>query len=92
MQNWGVYTNYTDILTGDIYSLKGDINVQSVMSKDDVDFDNPANNYYLAIRGRSHVTDTNREEIRTDFSVRPNPMAHELGLPSVELDTITVTP
>lgn len=92
MQNWGVYTNYTDILTGDIYSLKGDINVQSVMSKDDVDFDNPANNYYLAIRGRSHVAETNRGKIRTDFSVRPNPMAHEFGLPSVELDTITVTP
>ena len=79
MQNWGVYTNYTDILTGDIYSLKWDINVQSVMSQDDVDFDNPANNYYLAIRGKSKVIDTNRGKIRTDFSVRPNPMAHEFG-------------
>ncbi len=79
MQNWGVYTNYTDILTGDIYSLKWDINVQSVMSQDDVDFDNPANNYYLAIRGRSSVKETNRGKIRTDFSVRPNPMAHEFG-------------
>ena len=42
--------------------------------------------------GRSSVADTNHGDIRTDFSVRPNPMAHEFGLPSVELDTITVTP
>ena len=33
MQNWGVYTNYTDILTGDVYSLKWDIDVQSFLIK-----------------------------------------------------------
>ena len=79
MQNWGCFDEYTDITTGNKYEINWQVSVQAVGEISDVDFNNPANNFYKTIPGKSHIYETNNGKIRMDFSERPNPMAHEFG-------------
>ena len=79
MQNWGAVTSYTDLLTGNEYTLNWQVSVKDKKDLKDDDRYNPANNFYITISGNSSVTNTSNGFIRSDFSKRPNPMAHEFG-------------
>ena len=89
-----VYTGEGDFSTAYAYNANGNMtrDLNKGISNISYNLLTCREKLHSPMAGRSSVTNTNRGKIRTDFSVRPNPMAHEFGLPSVELDTITVTP